>query len=141
MILDANVLVSAVIGNSFALIATIQQSGHDLFVPTEQFREAELNGLRLAGERGMNAPLLVSLVLNLVQPVETALYQRFEQAARQRLDSALKAQKDWPLLALALATGDAIWTNDKDLFGTGVVTWKTINIQFAQAATSPPEVN
>lgn len=141
MIVDANVLVSAVLGSSFILFEGVQRRGHDLLAPIEQYREAELNGLRLAAEVGCDGPRLVGLVLDLVQPIEGEFYKHLEHIARARLDKALKAQKDWPLLALALATGDAIWTNDKDLFGTGVVTWKTINIQFARAATSPPEVN
>ena len=130
MIIDANVLVSAAIGSSLPLIARLDGDGHDLLVPAEQFREAELNGLRLAGEREFDGPVLLGSVLDLVQRIDNQLYAQFAQTARSRLDPAPKAQKDWPLLALAIATGDAIWTNDPDLFGTGVTTWKTINIGF-----------
>lgn len=137
MIVDSNVLLSGVIGNSLALIAAVERDGHDLLVPSEQVREVELNGLRLAEEHGLNAPLLIGLVLDLVQRVEIGVYGQFESVARVRLDQTPKAQKDWPLLALALATGDAIWTNDRDLFGTGVVTWTTRNIGFVPALAAP----
>ena len=36
-----------------------------------------------------------------------------------------EAQPDWFLLATALATNVAIWTQDRHLFGAGVPTWTT----------------
>ena len=141
MIVDANVLVSAAIGNSLGLVVNLAQDGHDLIVPSEQFREAESNGLRLAGERGFDGSLLIGAVLDLVQPIDTGVYAQFEPSARARLDKAPKAQRDWPLLALALATGDAIWTNDGDLSGTGVMIWKTTNIRFVPTAIPSSELN
>lgn len=54
-------------------------------------------------------------------------YVDLELEARGRLQPA--GQKDWPLVALALASGDQVWSNDVDLFGTGIAVWNTYNIR------------
>ncbi|MBR8833027.1 MAG: hypothetical protein DSM106950_03025 [Stigonema ocellatum SAG 48.90 = DSM 106950] len=38
-------------------------------------------------------------------------------------------EKDWSIVALALAFGCPIWTEDQDFFGTGIATWRTKNIE------------
>jgi predicted nucleic acid-binding protein len=36
--------------------------------------------------------------------------------------------QDWPIAATALALNSAIWTEDKDFFGSGFPTWTTNKI-------------
>ena len=38
-------------------------------------------------------------------------------------------EKDWPIVALALAFDCPIWTEDQDFFGIGIPTWRTKNIE------------
>jgi predicted nucleic acid-binding protein len=38
-------------------------------------------------------------------------------------------ESDWPVLAIALALGCAIWSEDQDFFGTGVAVWTTSRIE------------
>lgn len=51
----------------------------------------------------------------------------FEEEAKRRI--GLRDERDWPLLALALALDCPVWTEDNDFFGTGVVTWHTQNVE------------
>jgi hypothetical protein len=50
-----------------------------------------------------------------------------ESEARQRLRS--RDESDWPILAAALGLACAVWTEDADLFGTGVTVWTTNRIE------------
>ena len=56
----------------------------------------------------------------LVVPVE--VYQPFEERARVRV---LRDLTDWPTVALAMATGAGIWTNEEDFCGCGLPVWST----------------
>lgn len=59
--------------------------------------------------------------------MEAGIYGRFETTARQRLKK--RDEEDWPVLATALALECPIWTEDVDLFGTGVATWTTDRVE------------
>jgi predicted nucleic acid-binding protein len=50
-----------------------------------------------------------------------AIYASNEAEARLRIPDD---PDDWQTVALALATGADIWTEDKDFFGCGVATWR-----------------
>ena len=51
--------------------------------------------------------------------VPSGVYAEREATARRRI----RDQTDWPTVALALATGSAILTNDPDFLGCGIATW------------------
>lgn len=55
-------------------------------------------------------------------------YRAEEASARARIH--YKNLRDWPILAAAIAHDAAIWTDDRDFFGTGVPTWTTRNIRY-----------
>lgn len=74
--------------------------------------EAAADTLRHAGE----------LVSSRVLMVPAAIYEPFEQQARLRIR---RDPDDWPTVALAMATGFGIWTNDQDFFGCGLPVWTT----------------
>jgi len=62
-----------------------------------------------------------------VSPLGEDIYGPFEEEARRRI--GLRDERDWPLLALALALDCPVWTEDHDFFGTGVATWNTQNVE------------
>ena len=68
----------------------------------------------------------VGLLRRLVVLIPDGVFQSFEAIARERLRG--RDEDDWHILALALALGSPIWTEDTDFFGIGVTTWKTSNI-------------
>ena len=63
----------------------------------------------------------------MIERVEAEIYGIFEDQARQRLLG--RDEQDWPILATALALGCAIWSEDSDFFGTGVVVWTTNRVE------------
>ena len=68
----------------------------------------------------------VPLLRHLVVPIPDGVFQSFEAIARERLRG--RDEDDWHILALALALGSPIWTEDTDFFGIGATTWKTSSI-------------
>ena len=64
----------------------------------------------------------------LVTEIGEDIYGGFRQEALNRIRE--RDEKDWSIVALALAFGCSIWTEDQDFFGTGIATWRTKNIEF-----------
>lgn len=132
MIVDANVIVSASLGKSQPLVLSIAQRHGMLLIPEQQFREARLVTEARLATLGIDDATAFGWTENVVLPIPNDWYDDGEAEARARLRPA--GQKDWPLIALALASGDAVWSNDDDLFGTGIVVWNTHNIKRATSA-------
>lgn len=63
----------------------------------------------------------------LIRIVELETYFGFEAIARRRL--ARRDERDWPILAAALALQCPNWTEDTDFFGCGVATWTTDRVE------------
>ncbi len=57
-----------------------------------------------------------------VAVVPEAVYAHLESPARARVP---RDPDDWPTVALALALGADIWTQDSDFLDCGVATWTT----------------
>lgn len=134
MIVDADPIVSACLGRSQPLFVALIAAGEDLYVPEHQMREAWLVTRREALRHGRDPDALLAWTQQALTPVPTEFYIGFEQEACDRLGEA--GRKDWPLVALALASGEPVWSNDVDLFGTGIVVWTTHNIGRARDTAS-----
>lgn len=67
---------------------------------------------------------LLSL-LSVVQMVEDALLE----SAREEALARIRDVDDWPALALGLQLECAIWTEDRDFFGTGIATWTSSTVE------------
>jgi len=126
MIVDANVIVSASLGRSQSLVWTVLDDHGLLMIPEAQHREARLVTASRAERLTLDPRHAFGWTGSVLSPIPHHIYDGFEAEARARLRPA--GQKDWPLVALALASGDAVWSNDVDLFGTGIVVWNTHNI-------------
>jgi predicted nucleic acid-binding protein len=131
LIVDANVLVSAVLGRSMPLFAEVASRGAILFVPLRMMVETQhivADVTRLSVPDGLSRYALLTEFVTILEP---EAYDDMEDRARERLDVA--GQSDWPVLAAALATGASIWSNDKHFRGVGVAVWATRNIRFWNA--------
>lgn len=54
------------------------------------------------------------------------IYAAYEDDARKRIP---QDPDDWPSVALGLALGAGIWSEDRDFFGCGLATWTTPVLQ------------
>ena len=130
LILDANILIRAVLGS--IVLSLIRTFGRyvEFVAPDIAFHEAREHLPLILQRRGIPVgPAAASLEAlgTIVKIASPATYSGFERAARLRLRG--RDEDDWPILALALALGCPIWTEDTDFFGCGVATWTTGRVE------------
>jgi predicted nucleic acid-binding protein len=70
---------------------------------------------------------LLESLLRVIKVVESGFYADCEEHAKRRI--AARDLDDWPLVALALALGANVWTEDTDFFGSGLPTWTTETVE------------
>jgi len=140
LVVDANILIRAVLGVRVRSLIVKYGAAVDLFAPDTAWAEAREHLPLILGKRGVPVEAGMSLLDSLeeiVQPVEFETYGSFEPAARTRLAS--RDPDDWPVLATALALNSPIWTEDNDFFGAGVATWTTDRVELFLDAAGHPE--
>lgn len=129
IVLDANILIRAVLGTRVRELILSNASTTNFFAPDVAFADAIKYLPDLLKKRGIE-PTATLLVLNqlsgLVQKVDSDIYSTARAQALQRI--ARRDADDWPVLACALTLGCPVWTEDADFFGTGVPTWTTDRI-------------
>jgi predicted nucleic acid-binding protein len=130
LVVDANILIRAVLGKRVRDVIATNASNVSFFVPEAAFVEAEEHVAALAVKRGGDPEIALAFLRSLselVELIECEVYGQFEAEARERLGK--RDPEDWPILASALALGCPIWTEDTDFFGCGVATWTTDRVQ------------
>lgn len=130
LIVDANVMVGAVLGRSMPLFIDLVDRDVELLAPTPMLIETQSRIGRAPKLIQGEADRRMVELLQVVTPLPVEEFAGYEQAARSRLGS--HGQSDWPLLAAAMTLEADIWTEDRDLFGTGVALWATRNIRFVE---------
>jgi predicted nucleic acid-binding protein len=124
IVLDANILIRAVLGKRvrellFENAATVQ-----FFAPDVAYADARKYLPALLEKRGVSsaaAMAVLDTLESLVRPLEPGFYAGLQPQALQRI--AMRDADDWPVLACAMALDCPVWTEDADFFGTGVATW------------------
>ena len=130
LVLDANILIRAVLGNQVRRILEEYAESVSFFIPESAYAEAEEHLASLVTKRGGDPAkglILFRAVAALADLVTADLYGDHEAEARKRLGA--RDPDDWPILASALALGCPIWTEDTDFFGCGVATWTSNRIE------------
>ena len=130
LVLDANILIRAVLGNQVRRILEEYAESVSFFIPESAYAEAEEHLASLVTKRGGDPAkglILFRAVAALADLVTADLYGDYEAEARKRLGA--RDLEDWPILASALALGCPIWTEDTDFFGCGVATWTSNRIE------------
>jgi predicted nucleic acid-binding protein len=141
LVLDANILIRAVLGSRVLALLCKYAGQVEFFTPDTAFEEAREKLPEVLERRKVPvAPAMAMLdqLFDLVQAVEAETYRSFEHLARQRI--ARRDEDDWPVLAVALALDCAIWTEDADFFGCGVATWTTDRVELYLAKAAEREV-
>jgi predicted nucleic acid-binding protein len=129
LVVDANILVRAVLGRRVREVIETYAGQVSFFVPEVAFAEAEEHVPALVIKRGGDpdkALRFLRSLRGLVELIGCEVYGDFESQARERLGD--RDPDDWPILASALAIGCPIWTEDTDFFGCGVPTWTTSRV-------------
>jgi predicted nucleic acid-binding protein len=130
LVIDANILVRAVLGRRVREIIETYSEQASFFVPEVAYAEAEEHVPSLVIRRGGDFEKAVRFLRSLrglVELIGCEVYSDFESTARERLGD--RDPEDWPILASALAIGCPIWTEDTDFFGCGVPTWTTSRVE------------
>ena len=143
LILDANILIRAVLGRRvLSLLETYAERVHFL-APEMAYAEASAHLPEILTRRGLAPQAVTRLVEQtlgrlpvLVTPMPHEVYADLEPEARRRLSG--RDEADWPVLALALRLGCPIWTEDQDFFGSGIPTWTTDRVQLYLASEVLP---
>jgi predicted nucleic acid-binding protein len=129
-LLDANILIRALLGIRVRRILENYAGSASFFVPELALSEAQEHLATLVTRRGgnpENAVRLLDAMVGLVDLVSPDIYGEHETEARKRLGS--RDPDDWPILASALAPGCPIWTEDTDFLGCGVATWTSNSVE------------
>ncbi len=127
LFVDANVLVRFTVGRAPEQADDLKARGVQLATTDAQAREAERVLQHVFGLTDERAAEEMRDTLAGMQLYRAPTYRQKEAAARARIH--YKNTRDWPILAAAIAHGAAIWTDDRDFFGTGVATWTTRNVK------------
>lgn len=138
IVLDANILIRAVLGVRVRELITNHAADVSFFAPDTAYAEARehLPGLlEKRGVSGMAALATLEALESLVHPIDVEWYQSQEQQALARIGE--RDPDDWPALACALTLDCPVWTEDADFFGTGIATWTTSRIKLYLAPTDP----
>jgi predicted nucleic acid-binding protein len=130
IVLDANILVRAVLGVHARELIERYASTTLFYAPDVAFADAEehLPGLyekrNLSSEHAMKVYERISAI---VQELPIAFYVGREEEARARIGA--RDPDDWPVMACALTLDCPIWTEDHDFFGAGVASWTTDRVE------------
>jgi predicted nucleic acid-binding protein len=129
IVLDANILIRAVLGKQVRKLIIEHASTVKFFAPDVAYADARKYLPSLLEKRGLPSAATMQVLDNLmpiVQVLDLGIYQGMKQPALQRI--AQRDADDWPILACAMTMGCPVWTEDTDFFGTGVAIWTSDRI-------------
>lgn len=130
IVLDANILIRAVLGKRVREILIEHAATVKFFAPDVAYADARKHLPALLAKRGISgtaASQVLDSLESIVQPIDFELYAGQQQRALQRI--AIRDADDWPVLACAMTIGCPVWTEDADFFGSGVATWTTDRVE------------
>lgn len=138
IVLDANILVRAVLGVKVGGLLVKYADSVDYCTPSIAFEDAETNLPAIMAKRGIRqADLALGLnaVRRLVDEVPGEVTDPMREVALQRIGR--RDPDDWPIVAAALALDCPIWTEDKDFFGSGIATWTSDLVEIYLHGSQP----
>ena len=130
VVLDANILIRAVLGRRVREIVFNNAPKVNFFAPDVAWQDARNYLPVLLKKRGVDTKatmLVLDYLEKIVHPVDGEFYHGMRTPALQRI--SVRDADDWPVLACAMTLSCPIWTEDTDFFGTGVATWTTDRIE------------
>lgn len=126
IVLDANILIRAVLGKRVRELIVDNADAVQFFAPDVAYADARKYLPGLLEKRGVNSESAIAVLdalESIVHPLELDVYAGKQTQALQRI--AMRDADDWPVIACAMTIGCPVWTEDADFFGTGIATWTT----------------
>jgi predicted nucleic acid-binding protein len=137
LVVDASILISAVLGRSMPLVGTIGESVP--LITTERAVAEAARRLVL----GLRRPNLLAALASLVDQLEVVPGDDLEatipvaaEFLRDANQSRNGSTTDAHIVALAWKGDADIWSHDRDFAGTGIASWSSINL--VRAVTERP---
>jgi len=131
LVLDANILIRAVLGKKVNSLILEYSNKVAFYTPDLCFQDAEKYlPIILRKHPNIDVDLAMDIltqISQIVSPLDETFYNSFKVEAKKRI--ANKDEDDWPVVAVALFLNCPIWTEDKDFFGTGIATWETYTVE------------
>lgn len=126
IVLDANILIRAVLGRRVRDLVLDHASHIRFFAPDVAYADARKYLPPLLAKRGISGDAAIQVFDRLepiISTIDASAYLDMQEAALKRI--SIRDADDWPVLACALILDCPIWTEDADFFGAGVATWTT----------------
>lgn len=129
LVLDANILIRAVLGNKVRDLLIKFRKSAEFFIPDVCVEETQKYLPIILSKRSIpDEPVLtvLSKLKSFLQIGDESFYQEYADEAKQRIK--MRDIHDWPVIATALMLNSPIWTEDQDFFGSGIPIWTTDRI-------------
>lgn len=129
LVLDANILIRAVLGNKVRELLIAHNGSVEFFTPDICMEDAQkylpiiFEKRRIPVEPALK---LLTHLKSLLLVVDKNIYQEYATEAQQRIKK--RDIHDWPVVATALTLNSPVWTEDQDFFGSGLSVWTTDRI-------------
>ena len=134
IVLDANILVRAVLGSRVSELLTAHAAKATFLAPDIAFDEAREHLPTVLAERGKSGEVIqtalekLETLAHVIVPVPAESYLPFKDRALARIGP--RDPDDWPVCwHVPLAADCSTWTEDTDFFGAGVATWTTASVE------------
>src|SRR5262245_23739871 len=117
LVLDANILIRAVLGNKVRQLLTTFSESVDFFTPDVCLEDAQRYLPILFEKRGVPFKLALEELSNLqclLNVADKTIYQERAIEAKERIKN--RDIDDWPVVATALTLNSPIWSEDQDFF-------------------------
>ena len=128
LVVDANILIRGCLGVRVRTLIANYADRVDFFVAEANLAEAADYIADLANEKNLDEAVCTETLISLMRVVQL-VENRVLESARDEALARIRDADDWPALALVLQLECAIWTEDKDFFGTGIATWTTRTVE------------
>ncbi len=126
LVLDANILLRGVLGDSVSSLLDRFSDSVDFYLPSVALSDARRHvAIRADNLHVDPAKLLNKLdqLEGLVHVIHDVDYGIHQVAASNRI--RMRDLSDWPIVATCLLLDAPLWTEDRDFFGSGIATWTT----------------
>lgn len=130
LVIDANIIVRAVLGKRVRELITKHYKVVNFFTPDVCMIDAQKYLPEIFKKRQLPFESVINLLHEIAQLVEIVpldIYEEYQKESEQRMRN--RDVEDWPIVATALTLDSPIWTEDQDFFGSGLPTWTTDNIE------------